>query len=119
MLHVRLSDEARVRIRTTPETEALGVAGLWGLVFGETRPSDSGVRVIGTVTHDYAIAVHLDAREETLWFTPELVERVGPPERARGAWAVNQRPSPAETPVTRFLGWLEQFLPRLGSGKDG
>jgi hypothetical protein len=119
MLHVRLSDEARVRIRTAPETEALGVAGLSGLVFGETRPSDNGVKVVGALIHDRAIAVHLDARDETLWFAPELVERVGLPGRARGAWAVNQRLSPDETPVTRFLGWLEQFLPRLGSGKDG
>ena len=119
MIQVKLSDDAQARIRSTPETEALGLAGLSGPVFGETRPSSSGVAVIGNASHDYAIAVHLEARGETLWFDPDLLERLGPPPRPRGASAVNEPPQRNETPVTRLLGWLEQFLPRFGKGREG
>jgi hypothetical protein len=117
MLHIKLSDDARARVRTTPETEALGLAGLCGPIFGETRPSSSGVDVIGHVTDDYALAVHFESRDETRWFAPDLLEHVGPPPRPRGAWAVNEPPQRDDGLVTRLLGWLEEFLPRLGRGR--
>ena len=63
-----------VRIRATKETEAAGVAGLKGQVYGETVPSVSGVEVIGTPSADFAINVHLEERGEGFWFAPELVE---------------------------------------------
>ena len=63
----------RVQIRSTPETEALGVSGLIGHVYGETTPSVTSVAVIGTATGDYAINVHFESRPDTLWFAPELV----------------------------------------------
>jgi hypothetical protein len=167
-----------VRIRPSPETEALGIAGLDGLVFGESRPSSSGVEVVGAAPNDYVLNVFIDSRDEGYWLRPELVEfldhapggRVeldGVPyvweHQADGSWVdfakpaaaaqpaplVNapkreearteplaasevreqgsvhkaeeswvdrslQRPVRIDTPVTRFLAWLEKFLPRLG-----
>jgi hypothetical protein len=47
MIHIKLTDGAEARVRSTPETEALGLAGLSGPVFGETQPSSSRVNVIG------------------------------------------------------------------------
>jgi hypothetical protein len=65
-----------VRVRSSPETEACGVAGLLGQVYGETTPSVTGVAVMGQVTRDYALNVHFEGRAETLWFAPELLEFV-------------------------------------------
>lgn len=72
----------KVRVRTTPETETRGVAGLVGVVYGETRPSVTGVAVIGAVMSDYAVNVHFEKRKETLWFAPEPLEFA---EQAAGA----------------------------------
>ncbi len=63
-----------VRVRTTPDTEARGVADLVGQVYGETTPSVTGVSVIGTLTRDYAINVHFEGRGESFWFASELLE---------------------------------------------
>ena len=65
-----------VRVRSTPETEALGVAGQVGQVYGETTPSVTGVAVIGRLGGDYALNVHFEGRTDTLWFAPELLEFV-------------------------------------------
>jgi hypothetical protein len=65
-----------VRMRSTPETEALGVAGRIGQVWGQTTPSVTGVAVVGRLDSDYAINVHFEGRAEILWFTPELLEFV-------------------------------------------
>ena len=63
-----------VRILETTETEKAGVAGLEGLVHGETTPSVTGVDVIGSASDDCAIIVYFEGRGEALWFAPELVE---------------------------------------------
>lgn len=65
-----------VRIRDTPETEALGIAGAPGSVSGFTTPSVTNVEVIGTLQDDYALAVIVDTTGETYWLPPELVEFV-------------------------------------------
>ena len=65
-----------VRIRATPLTEQLSLAGLVGNVHGETTPSVTGVKVIGEVTNDYALAVMIEGQDEALWFAPDLVEFV-------------------------------------------
>jgi hypothetical protein len=64
----------KVRVRTSPETESRGVAGLVGVVYGETRPSVTGVTVIGAVTSNYAVNVRFEGQKETFWFAPELLE---------------------------------------------
>jgi hypothetical protein len=65
----------RVRVRSTPETERLGLAGLVGEVMGETIPSSSGVaEVIGGAAADYAINAWFEERREQYWFHPDLLE---------------------------------------------
>ncbi len=145
-----------VRIRRAPETEALGLAAVEGVVFGESKPSSSGVQVVGSAPDDYVLNVYIEEREEGFWLRPELVEFLdhapgqriqleGVPHiwerrpdgswvdvfeaapadqetagsqerRSGGAWIDRslQRPVREQTPVTRFLAWLETFLPRLG-----
>jgi hypothetical protein len=63
----------RVRIKASPETEAAGVAGLEGDVYGFTTPSVTGVSVIGGSPHDHALNVSIENRG-ALWFRPDLVE---------------------------------------------
>jgi hypothetical protein len=65
-----------VRVRATPETNSLGLAGLAGQVFGETTPSATGVEVIGNVTSDYAVNVRFEGRDGEYWFAPQLLEFV-------------------------------------------
>jgi len=65
-----------VRIRSSAETEQMGVAGQVGQVFGQTTPYMTGVMVIGKLSSDYAINVHFDDRNESFWFAPGLVEFV-------------------------------------------
>ena len=65
-----------VRVRETPVTQAAGVAGLTGPVYGETTPSVTGVEVIGESDGDYAINVHFEERGEALWLAPDLLELV-------------------------------------------
>jgi len=66
----------RVRIKSTEETERLGLAGREGQVFGWTTPSVTGVPVIGPTSEDYAVNVHFDDLDEEFWFADELVEMV-------------------------------------------
>jgi hypothetical protein len=65
-----------VRVAETPLTTSLGLAGLIGMVYGETTPSVTGAEVVGETAIDYAINVHFDARDEAIWFTPDLLEFV-------------------------------------------
>jgi|SRR5215213_2823528 len=63
-----------VRVRATPLTEELGLAGAAGQVYGETTPSVTNVEVIGEIQEDYAINVFFEGRKESFWFAPELLE---------------------------------------------
>ena len=65
-----------VRVRTTPETEALGIAGLTGQIYGETVPSLSGMPTVGPIPDDYAVNVMIEGHPEGLWMCPDLVEFV-------------------------------------------
>jgi hypothetical protein len=65
-----------VRIRTTIETERLGLAGKTGMVYGWTTPSDTCVQVIGSLAGDRALAVKLEGQNDSLWFDLDLVEFV-------------------------------------------
>ena len=113
---------AHARIRSAPETDALGLAGQVGVIVGETRPSASGEPVVGDAPEDYALAVLLPVTGATYWLRPGLLEPVHPdgtsfaPPPPPAPWRERPRGAPhrRETPVTRFVAWLEQFLPRLG-----
>ncbi|HYX28604.1 MAG TPA: hypothetical protein VE863_08560 [Pyrinomonadaceae bacterium] len=63
-----------VRICAAPETEAKGLDGLAGQVYGQTTPSVTGVEVIGELTSDYAINVFFADRNESFWFAAKLIE---------------------------------------------
>ncbi|MBD8737776.1 hypothetical protein [Sphingomonas sp. CFBP 13706] len=66
----------RVRIRSSADTERLGLAGREGEVYGLTTPSQIGVSVIGSTVNDYAINVHFEEVDEAFWFSEELVELI-------------------------------------------
>jgi hypothetical protein len=68
-----------VRVRSTSATEAAGLAGRTGQVYGETIPSKSGVRrdqIIGDLKEDYAVNVHFADLNKSEWFTRDLLEFV-------------------------------------------
>jgi len=65
-----------VRVRSTPETDGMELAGLTGEVRGETTPSAMGIEVIGEVKDDFAFNVFLEDRDEAYWFAPDLLEFV-------------------------------------------
>jgi hypothetical protein len=69
----------KVRVRATPLTETIGLAGRTGQVYGETVPSTSGVgrdEIIGELIEDYAVNVHFDELKKDVWFTRDLLEFV-------------------------------------------
>jgi hypothetical protein len=70
--------DALVRIHATAGTEALGLAGLVGSVYGWSVPSSSGVEpIVGPVPSDFVISVYLEARNEQIWIAPELTDDLG------------------------------------------
>lgn len=73
-MHIAFGD--KVRIYTTLATEAAGVAGLVGQVYGETTPSMTAVEVIGQADDDYAINVFFQDRNQSFWFAAGLLEFV-------------------------------------------
>jgi hypothetical protein len=125
----------KARIRHSPETEALGFAGLDGVVFGHTRPSSSQVEgVIGELEDDFAINVMLDGLDEQFWFAAHLVEFVAHSpgasvsfdgsddvhiQEADGSWtsmskdAMARAEAKANAPLAPLLRWLERFLPKF------
>ncbi len=72
----QLSFGDNVHVLSAPETDALGLAGATGQVYGETTPSVTGIEAIGALKSDYAVNVHVERRQESLWFAPELLEFV-------------------------------------------
>jgi hypothetical protein len=68
----------RVRIRTTSETEAAGVAGQIGMIMGFTTPSLGYVSdaILGAVIDDTAVAVTLEGEATSRWFSTDLIEFV-------------------------------------------
>ena len=54
-----------VRIRVTPETEAAGVAGLRGQVYGETTPSVTEVRRLRHCSYSPPLSKY-EARVDTI-----------------------------------------------------
>jgi hypothetical protein len=70
----RITFGDKVRIRCTDATEALGVAGQIGIVYGGTTPSVTGIEVIGNPPEDYAVAVQIEGRTQPLWFAEDVLE---------------------------------------------
>ena len=67
---------AFARVKRTPETERLRLAGLRGTIFGQSL-AVSKDEVIGSPTSKLAINVYFEHRDEQFWFAEDLVEPVG------------------------------------------
>ena len=65
----------RVRVLPNPTTTALGIAGLIGDVHGETKPSATGIEVVGVPSGDWAFSVAF-ADGKNCWMAPGLLEFV-------------------------------------------
>lgn len=66
----------KVKIKSTPETEKLRLAGKTGDVFGQPTPSITEVEVIGKTENDFAINVYFEDLEDLYWFDEGLIETV-------------------------------------------
>jgi hypothetical protein len=71
---IRLGDN--VRIRSTPETGPLGLAGQIGQIYGHTIPSVTCIKFIGETQQDLAFNVFFKDRNDAFWFAPELLKFV-------------------------------------------
>jgi hypothetical protein len=65
-----------VRVRRTPLTEELGLAGCVGQIYGVTTPSATGVNVVGGDGEDRAFNVVIPGKSADLWFAPALLQFV-------------------------------------------
>lgn len=65
-----------VRVLSSPETDAIGVTGKTGQVYGETTPSLTSVEVVGQVIDDFAVNVYFEEIDSQYWFAPQLLEFV-------------------------------------------
>jgi hypothetical protein len=117
----------RVKIRTAAETEAAGIAGRSGVVYGTTTVSVTGVEIIGSPTDDVALNIAIDESEETVWLAPSLVEFIDhnagatitldgvPNEWTRdvsGNWIESTR----RIPPKDLVQWLKGMLGKLMRG---
>lgn len=65
-----------VKVLSSPGTDAIGISGKVGQIYGETTPSVTGVEVIGEIDEDFALNVSIDGCDETYWLSPNLLEFV-------------------------------------------
>jgi hypothetical protein len=66
----------RVRVAATSETEAVGIAGREGEVFGFTTPSVTLVDVVGGAPDDLAFNVSFSDTGESFWLRPDLIDLI-------------------------------------------
>ena len=66
----------KVKIKESPETLNLGLAGRIGVIYGETTPSIMGIEVIGDQKIDYALNVYFEDTKEMYWFSKDLLETI-------------------------------------------
>ena len=121
-----------VRIRRTDITEAAGLAGLEGHIYGESVPSVSGVEVVGPAPDDFVLNVFVEERSEGYWLAPEYVEFLdhdpgqeirleGVPMRwvrnADGGWdelpSVGDQGAPGEASKFRGMGLWKRLWRRV------
>ena len=70
----QLGIERPVRIRSSPETERLGLVGKSGVVYGFTTPSVTRTPVIGHVFNDRAMEIYFEDTRERLYIAEHLLE---------------------------------------------
>ncbi len=66
----------KIKIKSSSETEAKGLAGKIGEIYGETTPSMMDFEIIGTPEEDYALNVYFEELKESFWFDKELLEHL-------------------------------------------
>jgi hypothetical protein len=66
----------QVRIKSSPETDKMGLTGKVGKVYGETTPSVMDFEIIGSPKRDYALNVYFEDLKESFWFDEELLEQL-------------------------------------------
>jgi hypothetical protein len=71
-----LSFGDNVRIRYAPSTEAAGIAGCVGQIYGETTPSVTKPEVVGELFRDYAINVNFPELGRNVWLAEQLLDFV-------------------------------------------
>lgn len=64
----------RVRVLPDESTEARGLVGKTGTVYGQTIPSVTNPTIIGTPNKDYAVSVNIDELDEQFWLPEHLLE---------------------------------------------
>jgi hypothetical protein len=115
-----------VRIRLTPDTEAVGLAGMTGNVHGETTPSATGVEVVGGWSgQDRALHVFVADVDRGAWFAPDLLEFIDHAPGTtislkgvgkqwargeQGQWVESRRPLPPR----EWLAWVLSIVGRIG-----
>lgn len=67
----------RVRVHTSAEAIAAGVAGMVGEVIGLSAPADCVDAVIGVKGEDLVVNVSFKEKEGTFWFAKNQLEPVG------------------------------------------
>lgn len=68
-----------VRVRVTPETVELELAGLTGDLLEEVVPSETGLMhadVVGNLMEDHAVRVHFGELFRSYWFAKECLELI-------------------------------------------
>ena len=65
-----------VKIKSSNETENLNLAGKTGIIYGETIPSITNIKVIGNPNVESAINVYFDDINESFWFDPDLLQEI-------------------------------------------
>lgn len=63
-----------VRVLASSATEAAGIAGRVGQVYGVTTPSHTDVSVLGSLSRDHAINVYFEDSGADYWLPEESVE---------------------------------------------
>jgi hypothetical protein len=70
----KISFGDNVKVLESEVTIQNKLAGLQGVIYGETVPSNSGVEVIGELKSDFALNVHFEDLNTTFWMSPHLLE---------------------------------------------
>ena len=105
---MKISFGDNVRILPSSETDAAGITGLIGCIYGETVPSSSGVTALSPLANDYAVNVFVDDLQEDFWLDPSLVEFI---DHGAGAEIILEG-SPVKLIRQSDGSWAEASSPR-------
>ena len=103
----------KVKIKNTPETEMIGLAGKIGEIYGHTTPTVTGVEVIGQTDKDFALNVYFEDKKEAFWFDENLIEELDKGEGSEFTLdGINKKWRKDSTG-----NWIEEDLPEKNNKK--